>query len=81
MQPFDSKVIVDLFLELYSVLVNKCYISAATLLLPPHTIPESWVQRYGADMDPAALDLIQRLLYIRGLYSHMTAPGAKSKSH
>jgi hypothetical protein len=71
---------VDLFLELYSVLVNLSYLDPAHLSLPPRAIPESRVQRFAADMDPVALDLIQRLPYIKGLYPIMIAPGTKSKN-
>lgn len=67
MQPFDTRVVIDLFLKLYTVLVNLSYIPAAALSLPPHTFPEREIQRFAADMDPVALDLVQRLPYLRGL--------------
>jgi hypothetical protein len=68
MQPFDTQVVVDLSVELYSVLINLSYISAATLILPAHRIPETEIQRFAADMEPLVLDLIQRLPYIKDLY-------------
>jgi hypothetical protein len=77
---FNTQVIADLFLELYSVLIGLSYLDPACLSLPPHAIPESRVQRFAAEMDPVALDLIQRLPYIKGLYPIMIAPGTKSKN-
>jgi hypothetical protein len=43
MQPFNAQTIADLFLELYTVLINLAYLDPARLVLLPHAIPESQI--------------------------------------
>jgi hypothetical protein len=78
--PFSPQTIADLLLELYTLLIRLSYLDPARLLLPPHPIPATALATWSSKMDPVALDLIQRLPYVRGLCPVMLAPGTKSKN-
>jgi len=71
---------VNLFFELYAVLVNLAYLPYDKLSLPPHKLPPAEIQRFATDIDLVVLDLIQRLPYVKGLYGVEIAPGTKSKN-
>lgn len=81
MYPFDAEKTVELFLELYAVLVNLAYIPFSAISFQPHEIFSHHLARFAANgkMDPVALDLIKNLPYLKGQYGYTIAPGTKSK--
>lgn len=79
MYPFNAEKTVELFFELYAVLVNLAYIPFDTLSFPPHQLPPSDVARWGPTMDPVVLDLVKNLPYLKGRYGFTIAPGTVSK--
>lgn len=79
MYPFNAEKAVELFFELYAVLVNLAYIPFDDLSFPPHQLPPSRVARLGPTIDPIVLDLVKNLPYLKGRHGSTVAPGTVSK--